>query len=250
MLLKLYFSTSFIILTISLPAYSETIHCSIAASMSEPFAEIIRHFGKIHPDARVLTNVGSSGTLAKQIEQGAPTDLYLSANESWMDYLVGRNGVAPSTVTSIARNTLVFIAKPESSVAGFTELVNVDLIAMGNPQSVPAGVYAQQAMIQADIYDELLARGKLIFAKDVRHALAYADRGEVDGAFVYKTDALAARSAVLSFVVPGTYHDPIIYPIALTRAGTKKPMALALHDFLRGDQAREILARFGFEPPH
>jgi molybdate transport system substrate-binding protein len=167
-----------------------------------------------------------------------------------MDYLVGKNGVAPSTVTSIARNILVFIAKPESSVAGFTELINVDLIAMGNPQSVPAGLYAQQAMIQADIYDELLATGKLIFAKDVRHALAYADRGEVDGAFVYKTDALAARNAVLSFVVPGTYHDPIAYPIALTGAGTKKPMALALHDFLQGDQAREILARFGFEPPH
>ena len=231
-----------------LAAQAQTVHLSVAASMTDVFNETITGFSAQQTSAKFLPNFASSGSLAKQIEQGAPTDIFVSANPKWMKYLVEKELVAPGTERILAFNQLVFVGarnKTDLSLAGLTDL---ELIALGTPQSVPAGQYAKQAMEQAGIYAPLEQANKLVMAKDVRQALIYADRGEVDGAFVYKTDALLARNAKILFVVPESYYDRVSYPIALTREGAENDMAKAFYEYINSPEGKAILAKYGFEP--
>ena len=108
---------------------------------------------------------------------------------------------------------------------------------------------AAQAMRAAGVYDKLAEAKKLVMAKDVRQALLYADRGEVDGAFVYRTDALLAQHAVILYAVPADLHDPIIYPVGLTVSGEQNSEARAYYDFLASPAALKILEKYGFTPP-
>ena len=113
---------------------------------------------------------------------------------------------------------------------------------------MPAGQYAKQALTAAGIYKKLAESKKLMMAKDVRQALMYADRGEVDGSFVYKTDALLARNAKILFTVPDDLYNRVSYPLALTVAGAKKPGAQILYEFINTSKAIDILSKYGFEP--
>jgi len=117
---------------------------------------------------------------------------------------------------------------------------------MGSPKSVPAGQYAEQAMRAAEVYEKLLAANKFIMAKDVRQALMYAERGEADGAFVYRTDALLAEKAVILFRVPADLYPRIDYPLAMTPEGSKKAAARVFFEFLKTKPALDIVVSFGF----
>lgn len=248
MKLKVIFTVLFLQVFFVVAVQAETIHLSVAASMTDVFNEMITDFSANHPTAEFQPNFASSGSLAKQIEQGAPADIFLSANPKWMKYLVEKELVAASTDRILAFNQLVFVGAQKSTELSLEGLIGLDLIALGTPQSVPAGQYAKQAMEHAGIYAPLEEAKKLVMAKDVRQALIYADRGEVDGAFVYKTDALLAKNAQILFVVPEDHYDRVSYPIALTNEGAKNDMAKAFYAYINSPEAKAILAQYGFEP--
>jgi molybdate transport system substrate-binding protein len=229
-----------------LTVQAETVHLSAAASMTDALKEIITGFTVAHPAAQVRPNFASSGSLAKQIEQGAPADVYISANPKWMHYLLEKQLIAPKTDRIFAYNKLVFIGEKRSTPLTLDKLAGLERIALGSPQSVPAGQYARQALKHAKVYTVLEQERKLVMAKDVRQALLYADRGEVDGAFVYQTDALLARNAEILFTVPDAMYDRVAYPLGLTVAGAKNASAKALYMYMSSPEAKKVLEKYGF----
>lgn len=233
---------------LSVSVRAETLYLAVAASMTDAFKEIIAAYSEKHPSSRVLPNFASSGSLAKQIAQGAPADLYVSANPKWMKYLVDKKVVSDSTTRIFAFNRLVFVGRPEIAVSQMEGIPSLKRIGIGTPQSVPAGQYAKQAMESAGIYSLLEQSRKLVMAKDVRQALLYADRGEVDGSFVYRTDALLSRSATVLFTVPDELYSRVSYPLALTRNGAQKAEAVSFYEFMATGDVLEILNKYGFEP--
>lgn len=230
-------------------ANAAAIHLSVAASMTDVIKELAVAYSKVHPEVSILPNFGSSGSQAKQINLGAPADLFVSANKKWMDYLVQEGKVEPKTVRIFASNSLVFIGAPKAGVSSLDEIASLPRIAIGSPQSVPAGQYAAQAMRAKGFYRNLLGKNILVMAKDVRQALLYADRGEVAGAFVYKTDALLAEHAVILFTVPAGLHAPIDYQVGLTLEGEKNEAAKSFYSYLATPAALVILKKFGFSAP-
>lgn len=234
----------FFVLTFSTAALAAEVHLSVAASMTDATKALIAAYQKSAPEVTFLPNFGASGSLAKQIAQGAPADLFISANPKWMDYLVKTGSVAADQVYTFAFNSLVLVGRKGLQVATMADLAKLGRIAIGSPKSVPAGQYAEQALKKAGLYERLAP--KLVLAKDVRQALVYADRGEVDGAFVYKTDALLAQQAVILLQVPARLYDRVEYPVALTGAGVANPAAAAFATFLKSPAATRILEKFGF----
>ncbi|MEE4242500.1 MAG: molybdate ABC transporter substrate-binding protein [Desulfopila sp.] len=248
MKLKVVFTVVLLQMCVGFAAQAQTITLSVAASMTDAFKEMIVDFSAGHADVKFLPNFASSGSLAKQIEQGAPADVYVSANPKWMKYLLEKELIAPGTDRIFAFNQLVFVGMKKTGVLSLAGLSGLERIALGTPQSVPAGQYAKQAMEHAGVYASLEEARKLVMAKDVRQALIYADRGEVDGSFVYKTDALLAKNAEILFVVPEDHYDRVSYPVALTPQGTGNDLAQAFYEYLKSPKATEILARYGFQP--
>jgi molybdate transport system substrate-binding protein len=228
---------------------ADDVHLSVAASLTDAARKLADQFTAAHPDTHIHLNLGSSGALARQIEQGAPADLFISANTRWMDYLVEKNQIEASRVRVLTENRLVFVGSENNTVTAMADLSGLSRIALGSPQSVPAGQYAMEAMTAAGIYQDLLSSKTLVMTKDVRQALMYADRGETDGAFVYVTDALLAKTAKIRFTVPSDLHGPIVYPMGLTVKGVEKAGAVAFYDYLTGPEARSVLTSFGFFPP-
>lgn len=234
----------FTLLMLAGPALPADLNLSVAASMKDAITEISDSFAKINKDVSFQRNFGSSGALAKQIANGAPCDAYFSANVQWMDYLKEKKLMDESKVSILAFNEVVFVGKPELKVATLQDVVKLDKIAIGSPKSVPAGDYAVKALEKAGIYKEL--DKKLVMAKDVRECLMYADRGEVSGAFVYKTDALLARNVKILFTVPQDLYPRVTYPVGLTVGGAKRTEAVAFYNFLQSAEAKKILAKYGF----
>ncbi len=248
MKLKILFTVLLLQICAVVTVQAQTINLSVAASMTDVFNQLVADFSAKHADAAFLPNYASSGSLAKQIEQGAPTDIYVSANPKWMKYLLEKNLIATGTDRIFAFNQLVFVGETKATDLDLKKLIGLDRIALGTPQSVPAGQYAKQAMVAAGVYAELEQAKKLVMAKDVRQALIYADRGEVDGAFVYKTDALLAKQAKILFTVPQDLYNRVSYPIALTTTGAKNDLAKAFYDYIKTPEAKAILTQYGFEP--
>lgn len=226
-------------------ALAGELNLSVAASLRETINELSDVFEKKYPGVKILRNFGASGALAKQIEQGAPADLFISANTEWVVYLKDRKLVEPATIGTFAYNALVFAGTTKLPVSGMKDLAKLRQIAIGSPRSVPAGEYAMESFKAAGIDKELA--GKLVMAKDVREAMKYAELGEVDGALVYRTDALLlGKQAKILFTVPEGLHDRVTYPLALTVAGTKKRDAVEFLRFLKSAEARKVLEKYGF----
>jgi molybdate transport system substrate-binding protein len=225
---------------------AEVIRLSAPASMTDVLKELISLYGVSGTHPQIVPNFGPSGAMAKQINEGAPADLFISANQKWMTFLRDEQRIAPTTEKNLAGTTLVFVGKKNPAVTAMADIVKLKQIAIGSPKSVPAGEYAAQAMERAGIYAQLERDKQLVLAKDVRQALTYAERGETEGAFVYRTDALLATNAIILFEVPQNLYDRVTYPIALTVDGAKKPEAMAFYAFLTGPEAMHVLARYGF----
>ncbi|MDD3847435.1 MAG: molybdate ABC transporter substrate-binding protein [Syntrophorhabdaceae bacterium] len=226
------------------PAIAADLNLSVAASLKDAATELSDTFAKKNPGVSFQRNFGSSGSVAKQIENGAPSDLFLSANLKWMDYLKEKKLIDMRYIATFAFNEVVFVGKPELKISSLQDVVKLDRIAIGSPKSVPAGDYAAKALNKAGIEKQL--ESKLVMAKDVRECLMYADRGEVDGAFVYKTDALLAKNVKILFVVPQDLYPRVTYPAGLTVTGSKKTEAVAFYNYLQSAEAKKILAKYGF----
>jgi molybdate transport system substrate-binding protein len=218
-----------------------------AASLKEALTEIAEAYGRDHPGTRILPNFGASGTLARQIDRGAPADIFLSAGPEWMDFLVERKRFGKAAVADFAYNTLVFCGPGAGATkpGKMRDLPALGRIAIGSPKSVPAGAYAMEALKNAGVAAGV--EGKLVMARDVREALAYAGRGEVDGAFVYRTDILPGRGVSVFFVVPRSLYSRVTYPMAPTVEGAGNPEAAAFHRYLESAESKTILERRGFE---
>lgn len=229
---------------------AKEINISVAASMRDLFKELLVDFSAQHPNISIRPNFGSSGGLAKQIRQGAPADLYVSANEKWMAYLVEQDKIDISSQKTFANNTLIFVGKKDETIKSIDDVATLRLIGIGSPGFVPAGQYAKQALSKSGIYSQLEKDHKLIMAKDVRQALMYAERGETDGSFVYKTDARLASHAVILFTVSAELHKSITYPLALTTQGSDNPDARVFYDYLLSEKVSALKTLYGFQNPH
>lgn len=235
----------FAFMMMTIPAMAAQINLSVAASLKEAINEMTDRYTARNPGTTFLKNYGASGALAGQIENGAPSDLFIAANLNWMDHLKSKNLVDAASQKIFACNDLVFAGSTKKQVKGMSDLTKLDKIAIGSPKSVPAGEYAMSAITKAGL-DKTLA-GRLVMAKDVRECLMYAELGEVDGAFVYRTDALLAKKARLLFIVPDELYPQVIYPMALTVSGAGKVEAKAFHAWLQEAEAKAILKKYGFK---
>lgn len=195
----------------------------------------------------------SSSTLARQIEHGAPADLYISANPKWMDYLAKRRLIDVSTRKDMFGNGLVLItakdhaAKPIEIIRGFdlAGLLDKGRLALGDPDHVPAGIYARQALQTLGIWASVETR--LARADNVRAALALVARGETIFGIVYSSDALADKTVKVVGTFPKGSHPPIVYPMAITTQAGNPVGAKAFFAFLKTPEAAKIYQRYGFE---
>lgn len=228
----------------SIPALAGELNLSVAASLKEVLNDLTAAYTAKHPTTVFVKNFGGSGTLAGQIENGAPADLFIAANNQWMDYLKEKKYVDAATEKNFAYNTLVFAGTTTKKISRMHDLLSLDKIAIGSPKSVPAGEYATAAMTKAGIAEKLA--GRLVMAKDVRECLMYAEMGEVDGSFVYRTDALQARKSRLLFTVPQQLYPRVTYPMALTVKASNNVEAKAFFTYLQGREAKAVLQKYGF----
>lgn len=198
----------------------------------------------------------ASSVLARQIEQGAGADLFLSADEPWMDYLQARNLIVAASRISPIGNALVLITPADQRRAVALDR-GTDLLALlgprgrlatGDPAHVPVGRYAQAALRWMGQWEAIAPR--LARADNVRAALLLVERGEAPLGIVYATDAAATRGVAVAGTFPPESHSPITYPFAVTRRAEGNAQARAFHAFLAGAEAEATWRRFGFSPAH
>jgi molybdate transport system substrate-binding protein len=240
------FITLFCSIVFAAPAIGGDIKLSAAASLREALDELSASFAKKYPAVRCIRNYGGSGQMAKQIESGVPCDIFISANTEWMDYLRQKGVVQKAGIRTFTYNTLVFAGTP-AKASSLQDLLRLERIAIASPKSVPAGAYAMEALKKAGL-ERPLAH-KLVMAKDVRECLMYAERGEVNGAFVYRTDALQGKKVKILFTVPQTLYPRVAYPMALTTEGAHNQDAVAFLQFLSSKDAGRVLDKYGFARP-
>lgn len=219
---------------------------SVAASLTDAIQEIEVAYQHEHPGVTLRNNFGSSGTLAQEIEHGAPVDVFLSAAAKPMDDLEARGLIIPASRRNLLRNTLVLIASRSSRLQGFGQLTDpsVRVIALGDPGSVPAGQYGEQTLRSLHLLD--VVRAKLVLAEDVRAVLAYVATGNADAGIVYATDASASNGVRIVATAPDTSHEPIVYPEAAIRTGRNEKAAAAFVDYLNSSAAKAIFVKHGF----
>jgi molybdate transport system substrate-binding protein len=239
-----FFGVMLLVVYLTSAALAGEVNLSIAASLKDVINELSDSFIRQNADIKILKNFGGSGALAKQIENGAPADIFISANIQWMDYLQSRKLMKAASIEIFACNTLVFVGMTDKKVSGLQDLPKLEKIAIGSPKSVPAGEYAMEALRKAGVEQQL--EQKLVKAKDVRECLMYAERGEVDGAFVYKTDAMQAKQAGILFTVPEGLYPRVTYPMGLTLTGARSKDAEAFYRYLQSGYAKAVLDKFGF----
>jgi len=234
----------------SAPAGDEIL-VSAAISLKNAFEEIGSAFEK-GTGVRVRLNLGASGLLQKQIESGAPVDVFASAGEKQMDVLQAQGFILPETRRNFARNVLVLVVPARSSlpIHSFADLANprVERVAIGNPKTVPAGQYAREALTKLKVWDGLQSR--LVLAENVRQVLDYVARGEVEAGFVYASDVPAAHGEVSTAAnAPEDAHEAILYPLAVVQGTGNRGNAQRFIDWTLGKSGQSILAKHGFLNP-
>ncbi|WP_454852783.1 molybdate ABC transporter substrate-binding protein [Rhizobium binxianense] len=197
-----------------------------------------------------VASYAASGALAKQIENAAPADIFISADLDWMDYVARKNLIKSDTRSNLLGNRIVLVAakdtvKPVDIKQGFdlAGLLGDGKLAMGEPRSVPAGKYGMAALEKLGVWKSVEA--KVAGAESVRAALALVSRGEAPYGIVYQTDAAADKGVAIAGTFPEDSHPPIIYPVAIL-AESKNPDAAAYLDFLKSDKAAPFFTAQGF----
>jgi molybdate transport system substrate-binding protein len=232
---------------------SDSITVSAAISLKDaldelgPIFQIQQHRQNGGSGTAVTYNYGGSGTLARQIEQGAPVDVFFSAAEKQMDELAAQGLIVADTRHDVVGNALVLIAPAQAATPhSFQDLTNpaVKALALGETSTVPAGMYARQTLEHLGLFAAL--EKKVVYAKDVRAVLTYVETGNADAGLVYQTDANTSTKVRVVAVAPADSHDPILYPAAVLRNSKNKPAAHAFLEFLQGPDARAVFQKYGF----
>jgi molybdate transport system substrate-binding protein len=224
------------------------MNISAAVSLKDALEEIQKNYEAKNPNVKLIYNLGASGALQKQIEQGAPADIFMSAASKQMSDLEAEGLVNKSTRKNLVENRLVIIVPKTSNlnITKYEDLAKeeVQKISIGETASVPAGQYAQEVLQKLEIWDNIKA--KAVLAKDVRTVLTYVETDNVDAGIVYKTDALSSNKVKIVANAPEGSHQPIVYPVALL-SGTKQQQAA--EDFLAylsTPECKAIFEKYGF----
>ncbi|WP_394243736.1 molybdate ABC transporter substrate-binding protein [Vibrio astriarenae] len=239
-------------LLVSIPAIAQqSVTVFAAASMTDALDVIATEFEQ-QTGVTVKRSYASSSVLARQIAQGAPADIYISANERWMDYLLEQKAVVADSVVSLVENQLVLVVpyRGESqeididSASTIFKLLQGTRLAVGDPKHVPAGIYTQQAFESLGMWNDLQAH--LARANNVRSALLWVERGEANVGVVYKTDAMVSDKVAIVGKFPESSHDAIRYPIAQV-AGRDSDAAESFYQYLISNEAKMVMAQYGFK---
>ncbi len=250
MMKKILFSFATVIFSNLVQA--ETVKIYAAASLTNAITDIIKLYQKQNPKIEIIPVFGASGALAKQIEAGASSDVFFSADQDWMKYLVQKQKVQPTQVKPFLLNVLVLIS-PINTKMQFKVVPQFNFaqsfqghLCTGQMESVPVGKYAKQGLIKLNWLNSL--SGRIVGTDDVRSALAFVERGECQAGIVYKTDALISKKVKMVGAFPANLHSPIIYPIALTIQGQKNKDAVKFAQFIKANgQAKQVFFQYGFK---
>ncbi len=242
--------TAAMVMSCGLFAGEKTITVFAAASTTDAMKEISKAFTAAN-GIKVRLNLASSGQLARQMEQGAKADFYLSASRRWGKYAKEKGLLDNKTIKEFMKNTLVIITPPESKLKPFEITAKTDLPAMfkgrlsiGDPRHVPAGKYAVKSLKYYKWYNALKPR--FLPAKDVRSALMVVELGESEMGIVYSTDAKKSKKVKVVSVFPEASHPPIVYVCAVCKDGA--PAAAKFEAFLTGPKGAAVLKKYGFQP--
>ena len=219
-----------------------------AASLQNAFEKsLIPEFNKIYPNIEVTGTFDSSGRLQTQIEAGLEADLFFSAATTQMNNLRNQGLIDEASVVNLLENKIVLISTRgmETSVTEFQNITDAPVIAIGDPESVPAGQYAQEVFTSLGIWDEVLAKASL--GTNVTEVLTWVAAGSAEVGVVYATDAASNEDVVVITEAPaGSLKTPVLYPLGMTADSKNKPQAQAFLDFLKGDTAKGIFESYGF----
>ncbi|MES4612036.1 MAG: molybdate ABC transporter substrate-binding protein [Ewingella sp.] len=223
-----------------------------AASLTNAMQDIAAQYQK-EKGVQVVSSFASSSTLARQIEQGAPADLFISADQQWMDYSISKQQIVENTRYTLLGNELVLVAAKISKIDNveiddktqWTKLLGDSRLAVGDPDHVPAGIYAKEALQKLGAWSTL--EPKLARASDVRGALALVEREEAPLGIVYGSDAIASKKVKVVGTFPASSHKPVEYPMAIVK-DHEKPEVRAFYDYLKTPAASAIFKQYGFAP--
>ena len=238
-----------LVLGLSGAAYAADLTIFAAASLKEALDENVKAFN-LKTGHQVRVSYAGSNALAKQIENGAPADLFISADEEWMDYVAQKNLISAGTRRDLVTNRLVLIAPADSKVRLkiapkflLTQALQGGRLALANPDFVPAGKYARAALTNLGVWAEV--EKSLTRSENVRASLVLVARGETPLGIVYATDAKAEPKVRVVDTFAANLHPPVVYPAAVV-AGKLNPATQALLDYLSGTEARTVWIKYGF----
>ncbi|MCJ0764484.1 molybdate ABC transporter substrate-binding protein [Variovorax terrae] len=241
-----------LVLALALPwaAMAQQITVSAAASLTDAFKELAPKFEASKPGTTVRFNFAASGVLLQQISQGAPVDVFASADQETMNRGVDQKLIDVETRKDFATNSLVLI-EPAKDGPGLKALADLNgpavrKIAIGKTATVPVGRYTKQVLDSANLWAAL--EPKFVQADSVRQVLDYVSRGEAEAGFVYRTDA-AIMSDKVKVVLAPSGHTPVSYPVAVVNDSRQKALARDFVAFLSTDAAQQVLTRYGFGKP-
>lgn len=237
----------FLVLGWALSISATEVQVFAAASLTDALQEIATPYEKESGD-KLLFNFGASSALARQIQEGAPADLFFSADEAKMDGLEKRGLVLKGTRKSLLSNTLVIVVPSDSSLkitsAQDLAAAKVRALALAEPQAVPAGIYAKEYLRSLKLWGKVI--DKVVPTENVRAALAAVESGNVEAGIVYKTDAQISRKVKIAFEVPAAEGPKISYPLAVMAESRQQEAARKLLAYLESPAALEVFRRYGF----
>lgn len=227
----------------------QTLTISAAASLTDCMEEVKRAFEEINPNVKLQFNYGASGTLQKQIEQGAPVDIFFSASMKQMEALEVGGFILQDSLEEVVTNRLVLIMPTTSNTFMSFKKLAEELkgkLAIGEIESVPVGQYSIEVLNTLGILHEI--EPHLVYAKDVREVLSWVATGSVEVGIVYETDAKTSKSVVICDTADESWHTPITYPIGIVKTTQNEKEARKFIDFLKSDTGKKILEAYGFTP--
>lgn len=231
---------------------AENVTVFAAASLTNALQDIASEYEKGR-EVKIVSSFASSSTLARQIEQGAPADLFISADQQWMDYASEKKTIDNDSRVTLLGNDLVLVAptasQPQpvniSKTTDWKSLLKGQRLAVGDPDHVPAGIYAKEALQSLGAWDQLspvMAR-----SNSVRAALALVERNETPYGIVYGSDAIASKKVTVVGIFPKESHKPVEYPLAIV-IDHNNARVKAFYDYLKGPEAAVVFKKYGFSP--
>ncbi len=220
-----------------------------AASLTDASKELKDIYENKNSNVTVDFSYGASGKLQQQIEEGAPADLFISAGVKQMDALQEKDLIDKDSRYDLLGNDLVLVAKKDSTLKDFNGLAENEVVKMsiGQPDSVPAGKYAQEALTSMGLWSKV--ESKIVYAQDVRQVLTYVESGNVDAGLVYRSDVIGAGETVkIIAAAPEDSHKPIVYPMAVIKSSKAAEEAAAFAEFLKSEEAAKVFEKYGFQP--